>query len=143
MHQEYSPSLARLAELSPTSPEGFYVWVSSLVESRMMESARLDERAWGLGCIDALLARAAWNAGITHFRTVARRGAWEPIIPGQEPTGAVLVFYRNGLGKARTVKSRFIKRFTEEQDPESDNFEWSDDGETCFIPAGWYEVIDN
>lgn len=82
------------------------------------------------------LAKAAWEAA---------QPKWCPIETA--PMGkAVLVFYKNSLGKDRVIKAQYIKKHTEEACEECVAIGFSDyceEKDEYFTPEGWYEIIDN
>jgi hypothetical protein len=58
----------------------------------------------------------------------------------------VFIFYRNALGNGRTVKGFYCghhERSTEDYEEFEEGGDWSEDGETKYWPAGWYESIEN
>ena len=69
---------------------------------------------------------------------------WMPIesAPSAKP---VLVAYRNRSDKWRIVKAVRLEQFQEEcsLDQEGDWFEYNEEKDAYFTPAGWYEQIDN
>lgn len=71
-------------------------------------------------------------------------GGWRPM--EEAPVGvAVLVYYKNALGKGRTVKAVFVARYTEEADVEIEhsNLDYHEERDIYYLPEGWYEQIDN
>lgn len=70
---------------------------------------------------------------------------WRPI--EKAPHGkAVLVFYKNSLGKGRIIKAKYIKKHTEEACEECVAIGFSDyceEKDEYFTPEGWYEIVDN
>jgi hypothetical protein len=71
-----------------------------------------------------------------------RVDGWLPIdtAPKGKP---VLVHYINGCGKGRTIKARYVDRFTEESSPDSECDEYNEENDTYYTLPGWYEMIDN
>jgi len=58
----------------------------------------------------------------------------------------VLVHYKNAMGKGRTVKARYIERFTEESNNEDSCLgvdEFSEEHDASFYCEGWWEMLDN
>lgn len=66
---------------------------------------------------------------------------WQPIETAPQAK-SVLVAYVNECGKARVVKARFIARFTELSDEDTNN-EVNPADDNCYTLEGWYEEIDN
>lgn len=93
-----------------------------------------------LGTDDAARLQAT-----THALSREKAGpvdGWQPIetAPKGKP---VLVHYTNELGKGRTIKARYVERFTEESSPDSENDEYNEADDTYYTLPGWYEMIDN
>lgn len=70
---------------------------------------------------------------------------WQPIetAPANK---AVLIFYKNQLGKGRIIKAKFTPRWTVPSDDcgESDGCEeYSEDHDQYFYIESWWELIDN
>ena len=57
----------------------------------------------------------------------------------------VLAFYRNGQGKCRVIVGMYVGRFEVERESygEDYNSEYNESDDTFYIPAGWYECIEN
>lgn len=53
----------------------------------------------------------------------------------------VLIHYKNSLGNGRTVKARYVERFTVEDD--SGLGEYCEDKDEYYLLEGWYEQVDN
>lgn len=69
--------------------------------------------------------------------------AWMPIetAPHNKP---VLIHYKNGCGKGRTIKAEFIPANTIEASGEyDDHCEYNEALDNYFWPEGWHEMIDN
>lgn len=69
---------------------------------------------------------------------------WQPI-ESVPKSRAVLVYYKNSAGKGRTIKARFVPRFTQESSGEvsEDCDEYLEGKDTYYLLEGWYEQIDN
>lgn len=73
-----------------------------------------------------------------------RANPWLPI--ESAPKGvAVLIHYKNRLGKSRVIKARYIERFTEEagHDCEEGVDEYDEANDRYTYTQGWWEMIDN
>lgn len=55
----------------------------------------------------------------------------------------VLATYKNSLGNDRIIVGNFVERFTEETGVDDDWFEYSEETDEYYLPAGWYEQQDN
>lgn len=69
---------------------------------------------------------------------------WLPI--ESAPKGvAVLIHYKNQLGKSLVIKARYIERFTEEagHDCEEGVYEYDEANDRYTYTQGWWEMIDN
>jgi hypothetical protein len=63
-----------------------------------------------------------------------------------EPGVKILAHYLNSHGKSRTVCARWIpaKFYSDDSDLYGDDFlEYDEDSDICYLPEGWYEVIEN
>lgn len=70
---------------------------------------------------------------------------WQPIETAPLEK-AVLVFYKNSLGKDRIIKAQYIKSYTEEASEESIDcgfFDYCVETDEYYTPEGWYELVDN
>lgn len=83
---------------------------------------------------------AQWNT--RPSAQAIRDEAWN-IIESVPKGRAVLVYYKNSLGKGRTVKASYIEKFTEEATEECDFGEYCEERDIYCWPEGWYEQIDN
>ena len=71
--------------------------------------------------------------------------SWVPVSERLPASGVkVIVFYRNGCGKARREMARYYRERELELGDEhvSDGCEWDEDGEHCWCPPGWYTAGD-
>lgn len=58
----------------------------------------------------------------------------------------ILVYYKNGCGKGRRIKAKYITKFTEESSDDPDyheHDEYDEASDTFYMLEGWYELIDN
>lgn len=67
---------------------------------------------------------------------------WQPIETAPLNT-IILVHYKNGCGKSRVIKARYITKFTEENHSGEDWCDYNEASDTYYDPEGWYEEIDN
>lgn len=87
---------------------------------------------------------------VTHVCAALLAAAPAPASDGWRPiesapsAKAVLVAYTNRSGKRRVVKAVRYEQFQSEQEfDEFDTVEYCEAKDAYFIPAGWYEMIDN
>lgn len=82
-----------------------------------------------------------WHAA---FWAWLKYGGWQPIdtAPSGKP---VLVHYRNSHGKGRTIKARWVARWTEEASFEAEDgcSEYNEENDTYYVTEGWWECVDN
>lgn len=69
--------------------------------------------------------------------------AWTPASTLPPSGKRVIATYINSIGNRRTIVAMWIAAKTREADSESDNFEYDDATDTCYVPQGWYECIYN
>jgi hypothetical protein len=69
--------------------------------------------------------------------------AWQPIETAPKMR-KIIVFYRNALGKRRTVMACYYKaRSLEMEDDYAEAGVYDDETGDCFAPEGWYEEHDS
>ena len=69
--------------------------------------------------------------------------AWQPIETAPH-NKKIIVYYKNGCDKGRTVFAVYIDKFTEEDTGDSDmDTDYSEERDCYYWPEGWYEQIDN
>lgn len=81
-----------------------------------------------------------WNRRAASEATAAQQDGWvsvEDRLPG--PGVAVLAFFRNKLGKRRTVRAHHAPKHTIEAGHWDDDSETDDTEDGSFEPEGWYE----
>ena len=64
------------------------------------------------------------------------QGISPTIPPNQEQ--AVLLLYRNGQKKLRTIRARFVAKFTD-QNYDGDDADYDEATDNYYTPEGWYE----
>lgn len=56
----------------------------------------------------------------------------------------VLLYYKNEVNKNRFVIGRYVSKFTDDDvDMESEWHDYDEKTDTYYLPAGWYENIEN
>ena len=78
---------------------------------------------------------------ITNAPTIQRKG-WISVSDDM-PKKVCLAYYKNELGNGRTVKAKYVNKFSEEANTDDDWIEYNEADDTYYYPAGWYEMIDN
>ncbi len=74
--------------------------------------------------------------------------AWIACSERKPPSGqTVLAFYLNTYGMERRIRAQHVDAWTIQaddlSDPDTECFEYSEQEDAYYLPAGWYECIDN
>ena len=106
------------------------------------------------GLIDPQTADSKIRDGIDHILKVEKSRAipeGHVVVPGWMPiesapqNRACLIHYRNICNRDRVIKAKYVSARTIEanEDWPDEACDMDDETETAYIPAGWYEMIDN
>lgn len=70
-------------------------------------------------------------------------GTWYPIDSAPKHGKPILIFYKNSLGKNRTVKACYLDKFQEESCDSFEPADYDEETDQYYYPEGWWELIDN
>ena len=68
---------------------------------------------------------------------------WQPIVTMPTNKQVLIAYTRQGHSKQSVIKAYYCEQYDEEAGDQNDNSEYCEADDTYYIPAGWYEVIEN
>lgn len=85
------------------------------------------------------------ESALTALEQLKEGLEWQPIETALKTGVQILIYYKNDCNVGRTIKAKYVPKFTEESDEEFDEefTEYSEEADEYYTPEGWYEMIDN